>query len=215
MIPKPLTPAGMVWRNLYRQPLRTSLTIIGVAVGVIGMVAITAVVRGMWAASHNSIHAGGTDLLVFQSGVAGDIFSVLDEEKTRASLMAIPGIADAAAALTHVSPVEGKPFFIVFGIHAEDYSSRENQIIEGRMLQGEKEVLLGKLAKSALGKKVGDHVTIAGRRFTIAGIFESEVVFYNGAILLDLPALQKLTKREGQVSVFQVKCKPGFKPQEV
>jgi putative ABC transport system permease protein len=215
MIPKPLTPAGMICRNLYRQPLRTSLTVLGVAIGVISMVAITAVVRGMWAASQKSVHAGGTDLLVFQSGVAWDVFSVLDEAKTRTELLNTPGVESVAAALTHMSPVEGKPFFIVFGIHCSEFSSSQDRLVEGRLIQSENEAILGRMAQSALKKKVGDHVTVSGKRFNIVGVFESDVVFYSGAILIDLPALQKITKRDGQVSAFQVKVKPGVKPQEV
>lgn len=210
-----LSLTGIICRNLYRQPLRSSLTVLGVSLGIIAMVAISSVVRGLWAASQKSITAGGTDLLVFQAGVAGDIFSVLDETKTRAALMSTPGVAEVAAALTHVMPVEGKPFFIVFGIHPGEYSSQQNRIVEGRMMKAENEVLLGKLAKSALKKKVGDAITLAGREFTVAGIYETDVVFYNGAVLVNLPALQSLIKRPGQVTAFQVKVAAGQKPIEV
>ncbi len=212
---RPLTFFGMTLRNLYRQRLRTSLTILGVSVGVVAMVAFTAVVRGMWAATQGAITAGGTDLLVFQAGVAGDIFSVLDEKKTEASLRAVPGIADVGAAMTHLMPVGGKPFFIVFGVRPEDYSSKNTNLIEGRAIQTEDEVALGRLAAKALKKKVGDTITASGRTFQIVGVFETEVVFYNGAMVMHLAALQKLTKKPGQVTAFQVKVSPGEKPVEV
>lgn len=212
---RPLTFLGMTLRNLYRQRLRTSLTILGVSVGVVAMVAFTAVVRGMWAATQGSITAGGTDLLVFQKGVAGDIFSSLDEKKTEASLRAVPGVADVGAALTHVMPVGGKPFFITFGVRPDDYSSKSTTLISGRTIKADDEVALGKLAASALDKKVGDTLTIWGREYKVVGIFETEVVFYNGALVMNLTALQKLTKRPGLVTTFQIKVAPGEKPVEV
>jgi len=212
---RPLTLLGLTCRNLYRQKLRTSLTILGVAVGIVAMVAFTAVVRGMWRASQSSITAGGTDLLVFQSGVAADFFSVLNEEKTRAALMEIPDIQDVAAALTHIMPVEGHPLFLVFGVHPDEYSARNNYIVEGRAIQAEDEILLGRLAKKALNKTIGGTVTLGGKQYRVVGIFETEVVFYNGAIVMDLPVLQKLARKAGLVSTFQIKVRPSVKPLEV
>ena len=50
---------GLIWRNLYRQPLRTALTILGVSVGVIAIVALGTLVRGLWRSTEEAIHAGG------------------------------------------------------------------------------------------------------------------------------------------------------------
>jgi len=212
---RPLSFLGLTLRNLYRQPLRTVLTVLGVALGVVAMVAFTAIVRGMWHATQTSIVSGGTDLIVFQAGVAGDIFSVLDEQKIRAKLAADPDVAETAAVMTHLLPVEGKPFFLVFGVHPEEFSSRERKIIEGRTMERDDELVIGTLARRALNKSAGDALSLGGRSFRIVGVFETEVVFFNGAIVLKLPALQQITRREGLVTAFQVKLRPGADPRLV
>jgi putative ABC transport system permease protein len=205
----------MTFRNLYRQPLRSVLTVLGVAVGIVALVAFTAVVRGIWRASQRSITSGGSDLVVFQAGIAAEVFSSLEENKTRAALLSVPGVQEVAPALTHLMPVEGKPFFLLFGVHPEDFPSHQGFITEGRDLERDDEVHIGTIAQKALNKKVGDKVRLGTRTFRVVGVFQTDVVFYNGAIVMMLPALQELTKRPGQVSVFQVKVRPGAKPVEV
>lgn len=212
--PRPLSFAGLTLRSLYRQPVRTLLTVLGVALGVVAMVAFTAIVRGMWHETQTAVLSGGNDLLIFQRGVAGDIFSVLDEKKTRTRLAADRDVVETAAALTHLVPVEGKPFFLVFGVHSNEFTSRGRRIIEGRSFQHPDEVIVGSLARRSLGKGAGDELILGGRRFRISGVFETDVVFFNGAIVLDLPVLQGMIHREGQVTTFQVKLRPGASSRE-
>ncbi|MBI4581884.1 MAG: hypothetical protein HY718_19460, partial [Planctomycetes bacterium] len=97
---------GMIWLNLFRQRVRTSLTVVGVSVGVVAIVAFGAIVRGFWTSTDAFIHTGDTDLLVFQSGVAADLFSTLHEAQTRDALAADPDVAQSTAYLWHVLPVE-------------------------------------------------------------------------------------------------------------
>jgi putative ABC transport system permease protein len=204
-----LTHLRMTTRNLVRQPVRTGLTALGVAVGVLAIVAFTTIVEGLWVAVESVIHLDDADLLVFQADVAADLFSVLEEEQTRARLLAIPEVTSAIGALWHIMPVEGQPFCLMFGLRPEDMEPEWEYLIEGRNPVAEGEIQLGTIARRMVDKDVGDMLRIQGEPFRIVGIFQTDVVFFNSAIVLPLQQLQRLAGREGRVTVFQVFLRPG------
>ena len=127
-----ITLLGMSWRNLSRQPVRTLLTAVGVGVGVVAIVAFTSLVRGLWAATDAAIHLGEGDMIVFEAGVAADLFSTLDEEETRNALLAIPEIERASGWLLHVLPVEGHPFMVMFGVRRDEVRAHYPRLVAGR-----------------------------------------------------------------------------------
>ncbi|MCH7526216.1 MAG: FtsX-like permease family protein [Planctomycetes bacterium] len=206
---------GMSWRNLYRQKLRTSLTVLGVAVGVVAIVALGSINRGLWASTDAAIHNAGVDLSVFQAGVAADLLSSLDEVKTRAALAADPDVEESFAVLTHILPVEGRPFFLIFGIGPNEMTTARQRPGRGRTIQADDEVALGVIAERILGKSLGDELTLAGQAFRIVAIFDTGVVFFDGGVVLSLSALQRLIAREGRVTNFQVRLRAGADPKVV
>lgn len=195
--------------------MRTSLTAFGVSLGVMSIVAFSTLVRGMWAATDAAIHLGEGDMIIFQAGVAADIFSTLDEAQTRARLTADPDVERATAWLLHVAPVEGKPFMVLFGARKDSISEHYSRLIEGAGLESDEDALLGRVAAKILEKRVGDTVTVAGRRFRVTGIFTTGVVYYDGAIALSLPTLQEIVHKQGLVTSFQVRVRAGADPQAV
>ena len=66
------------------------------AVGVMAIVAFTSIVRGLWQAVNASIKLDGGEMIVFQAGIAGDFLSILDEDETKAKLLADPAVEKAA-----------------------------------------------------------------------------------------------------------------------
>jgi putative ABC transport system permease protein len=49
----------------------------------------------------------------------------------------------------------------------------------------------------------------------VVGVFETEVVYFNAAVVLSLKRLQELSGREGQVTAFQVRIRPGAEAKAV
>ncbi|MBN2446193.1 MAG: ABC transporter permease [Phycisphaerae bacterium] len=204
-----LTLLGMTRRNLFRQRVRTLLTVMGVSLGVVAIVAFHTLMRGVWESVEIAISTGGADLMVFKSGVAADLFSILDEQKTRDLLEADEHVAETSACLFHILPIAGQPFTLLFGLHADEFVVRDSIPVSGRRIEGPDEIMLGVIAAKLMEKKAGDTLIIAGQTFTVAGVFETEVVFYNGGILMDLERMQQLIDRQGLVTAFLVKLKEG------
>lgn len=212
---RPLHLLSMTWRNLIRQRVRTSLTVIGVSVGVVAIVAFGAIVRGFWTSTDAFIHTGDTDLMVFQSGVAADLFSTLDEAQTRDALAVDPDVAESAAYLWHILPVEDMPFTLVVGLHPDEFSYRDQQVVRGHRARSDDEVTIGTIVERTLGKRVGDNLSLGGRSHRIVGVFHTGVVFFDGAVYLTMDRLQDLIRKPGQATSFQVRLRSGADPRAV
>ncbi len=209
-----LTWHGLVWRNLARQPLRTSLTILGVSLGVIAIVALGAIVQGIHGSIDRGLRLGGAELTVFQAGVAADIFSRLDERETRRKLLADPDVQNVAAGLSHVMPVEGQRFTVVIGVETDGFTY-STDYVDGPPIRAADECSLGALAARTLKKNKGDTLEVAGRKFRIISTFNTGVVIYDAAMTLRLDVLQQMLGREGDVTAFFLDLRDGADPDAV
>jgi len=212
----PLTMFRMTTRNLYRRPMRTALTAVGVAVGVVAIVAFTTIVRGLWRSVEGIIHVNDAELLVFQSNIAADLLSILDEEETREKLRSVPGVERALGSLWHVAPVGNRPFCLILGLDHAEIDAESGNLIRGRTPAADDEVLLGSIAsKHVLQRDVGDTVEIMGEACRVVGIYRTGVVFTDGGLVIQLRRLQRMIAKENQVTVFQVHLREGFDAEEI
>ncbi len=202
-----LTLGGIVLRNLLRQPLRASLTVLGVALGVIAIIALGALVQGVNNAIDAGLKVGGADLAVFQAGVAADLFSALDEAETREKLQADPDVVNVAAGLSHIMPVGDQRFTVVIGVEPEGFTY-STEYVDGPPIREADEVSLGELAARTLRKTRGDTLEIGGRTFRIVSIFTTGVVIYDAAITVRLDVLQEILGRKGRVTAFFLDLRP-------
>ena len=207
---QPLTLMRLCVRNLTRQRLRTTLTVMGVAIGVLAVVAFGALARGTWESTDQAMGLDN-DLTVFQAGVAADLLSKLDEAQTRQRLMADPDIAEACGVLLHLLPVAGQPFTIILGADTAELE-RGRHIIRGRPATADGEIQIGSLAEKLMERTVGDTIDINGRPCRVVGVFHSGVVFFDGAVVIPLKTLQEALSQTGRVTSFNVRLKPGADP---
>jgi putative ABC transport system permease protein len=205
---RPLTLTGIVWRNLFRQPLRTTLTVLGVALGVIAIVALGALVQGMNDSIDSGLKLGGADLAVFQAGVAADLLSSLDERETRAKLLTDPDVVSVAAGMSHIMPVGDQRFTVVIGVEPEGFTYNP-QYVDGPPIREADEAGLGAVAARTFKKQRGDTIEIGGRTFRIVSTFNTGVIIYDAAITIRIDTLQQMLGREGRATAFFLDLRPG------
>ncbi|HPF39796.1 MAG TPA: ABC transporter permease [Phycisphaerae bacterium] len=203
----------MTWRTLHRQLVRTALSALGVAIGVIAIVALGAVSKGLRASVQGGITSGGSDMMIWEAGVAADIFSSLDEADTRAKLAEFPEITEVAAGLSHLIRTPGMrsvaALQIVIGVYPDEFGQQAQEPSEGRRFRTRDEAVVGYRFAEKLNKKVGDTLEVGDRTYTIVGTFRSGVVFFDGAIVLHIDEVRRLNGRAGRVTSFNVRLKPG------
>lgn len=207
---RPLSLLGMAWRNLFRQRVRTSLTVLGVAVGVVAVVAFSAIVSGLWAAASEAMEFADTDIHIFQAGVSVDVYSRLDEDTTRELLLADPAIAEVSGVLVHILPASGMPFVLFCGLEPDGFTIKSAPEPEqGRRIAADDEVSIGVIAQRSLQKNVGDTMEVHGKALKVVGIFRSGIVYYDAAVIMRLKPMQNLLRRPNDVTTFQVRLKDG------
>ena len=203
---RPLTLVAMTTRRLCRRPMRSALTALGVAIGVVAIVAMSTLVQGFLRTTDQAIHLGDADMFVYQAGAAADLFSTLEEEETRVRLLSVPGVSKAVGSFWYILPVEDHPFLFAMGLRVDEIATFGANLINGRYPDAEDELILGSMASRILGKGVDDEISIQGKGYRVAGVFDTGVIFYDGGAILPLPTLQRLAAKPGSVTLFQVYC---------
>ncbi len=173
--------------NIWRRPLRTALTILGIVIGVFALT-----VMGALAEKLNVLVDGGdeyfrTRLFVFDEGAASG-FQASARPITRdlvEQIEALPGVDRATPVLqTLVNPDEVGGFDIpelLTGIEPETWYDEaiELRVDAGRLLEADEQgvTLIGADIAERYGLRVGDTLTVRGRDFEVIGVLERTLTF--------------------------------------
>ena len=198
----------IIFKNLARRPLRTSLTVIGIGVAVGAVVALGAICDGFERGFLEVYSSRGVDLVVVRAGLTERGTGAL-KEGIGEQIRPLPGVHAVAATLMEVVSFEEFDLFgvVVQGWEPESFLFDKLEIRDGRKLTAAdgKSVMLGLIFARNLGKHAGDDLEIVeGEVFRIVGIYEGSSVFENGAMVVPLVELQSMMDRADQVTGFSV-----------
>jgi putative ABC transport system permease protein len=204
---------SLVFRNLFRQRMRTSLTVSGIAVGITIVVALGAITGGVRESIGGWIRVGQSDFLVARKGSADLSFSTVSEQEW-AALRATPGVERATGMLLRITRHGSNPFFVLMGIRAEELAETRPELVAGRLPSAEAthELLLGSRAADDIGATTGSHVTIDGERFLVTGIYTSADVITASGAYAPLATVQEIARMPGAVTGVYVTAAEGTDP---
>lgn len=207
---------GLAFRNLRRRPLRTALTIVGIALAVGSALALVALSRSIEDSTREGVDEHGADLTVNQKD-APDLFGGFLSEDLAPRLAEIKGIARVAGELFLFAPSEQGRQVLVSGWTANSYFWSGVPLRAGRLPSpGEQHVaLVGDLTADAMGKHVDDQIELLGETFRVVGITQYTAIVNRGTVIVPLPDLQAATLRRGQVSMFYINVQRGLASAEV
>jgi putative ABC transport system permease protein len=201
---------SLIGKNVLHRPVRTILTTLGLAIAI---AAVTILVGISWNFERSFMtlyNSKGIDLVVVRAGNSNQLSSSLDE-KLAERLRQFEGVAEVAPSLVDTVAFEQENLVAVLvdGWIPGSILFRGIKVLEGRALEpgDNKAVILGRVLAMTLNKKAGDRVQIAGEKFDVVGIFESESWFENGSLTMPLKTLQKMMGREGQVTGLLIHAK--------
>ena len=198
----------MIVHNVLRRKLRSGLTVVAVAIAVGSVVALVGIANGFKDSFLDFYKASDVDIIVARMGSQRRLTSTLDEILA-SKIQAQPGVKDVVPGLVDVVSFPEANLFLVpvSGLVPETQVFNHFKVNKGRLLlkSDDRSIVLGVDLAATLGKDVGDSLDVVeGEAFQIVGLIESSNVLENGAILMPLPALQKLMGREGQISGVSV-----------
>jgi putative ABC transport system permease protein len=210
-----MTFLSMVLRNLFRQRMRTVLTVLGISVGITTVVALGVVTEGMKQTSGQLISTGGADFMVAQNGAADFSFSTVRQSEWD-RIARRPDVASAIGVLYNITSVGSNPYFPEMGIRPDQLSAVLGKPAAGTLLTGAaSEIVLGRAAARALRASVGDTVTLGTTQLRVAGIFDTSSTFTGGGGYLPLATVQRIASKPGTVTAVYVTVAPGARAKSV
>jgi len=211
-----MTLTTLVFKNLFRQRVRTLLTVLGIAIGVATVVALGSITEGLKGSSGEFIRAGGADFMVAQAGASDLSFSAVSESDWRA-IAARPEVDRATGFLLEVADVGSNPFFLLFGYEPEALPDEPIELVAGRLLApgAAHEALLGGEGAQALGAEVGARVELDHTRFDVVGIYRTGEQWRDSGAIVPLKTAQELASKTDVVTAVHVWVVDGMDAHEV
>lgn len=205
----------VIVRGLLRRPVRTSLTLLGISIGIGAVVALVGLASGYEKSIVKQLDTIGIDIVV--SNMSGGIMPKVFDESLQARIAALPNVAEVTSVLMQMQSIEDAPMMMVSGREWGGFTWDKLRLVEGRMPNdaNEQVVVLGTMAAEILKKKIGDTVTIEVDDLPVVGIVDGGSVVENGAILLPLKVMQLITANEGKVNFVDIRVAPGTTEQQV
>jgi len=192
---------SLIWKNLLRRPARTAFTAVGVGLGVGLIVALLAITNGVHRTAGDLIHVGRSDFGLFQSDVSDFTRSLLPESLA-AKVAGDPAVASVARVKLLVDG--GR---LVFGLDPDEFAYRRFVVVDGTRGPA--------MAGDRSGLRPGETVRVAGRPFTVSGVYHSGDRFEDVGVLLPLRTVESLARRPGEVTSIGVTVELGRTPAEV
>jgi len=198
----------LVLKNIFRRPMRSALTVSGVAVAVGAVVALVGIARGFEKSLRAVYEGHGVDLMVIRAGSIQRYSSVLDESLSD-QIRRLPGVRDVFPGLVDVVSFEDFDLFgvVIQGMRLDSGPLKDMKMVAGRRIgpEDERVVMLGRVLARNLDKQVGDTLeVIEGEQYRVVGIYQSFNVFENGSMIMAIDELQRLMGRQGEVTHFMV-----------
>jgi putative ABC transport system permease protein len=204
---------SFVLKSLTRRPIRTALTVLGLAVAVGSMITLLGISHNVETAVAESFERRGADLIVLESGKPSQLDSDMDQavvERVRA-IDGVEGVDAALVAMLDITrPSSGSVIpALCLGWPPENFAYDDIRVVAGRKLRpGDTgKVMLGATIAESLRQSVGGTIILKEEPFEVVGIYQSFTVFENGAVVILLTEAQRLANRPGSISGFSVRVR--------
>jgi putative ABC transport system permease protein len=201
-----------VWRHLFQRKVRTGLSMLGVAVAVAGVVALISVSHGLKGSVDRYMEASGASLIVYSGQAADLVFSKVTLDDI-AAIRATKGVD--AIARVHFSAFrperEGDkappiPAVFLFGRYPEERIMNKYRTFlrAGRLFEKPTEIVVSRFIAETLDWGVGAKVPIFGAEYEVVGVFDSDLAWENGGVLIHADVLGKQLGREDSYTLLFV-----------
>lgn len=202
--------SSVVVRGLWRRPVRTGLTLLGISIGIAAVVALVGISRGFDKSWDTGMKARRTDIVVSNMGSALTPKPFTAEVRDRVAK--VPGVTETSQLLVELMSVENAQMMMVSSREWGAYTWQNLKLLEGRLPKDAKEeaVVLGPAAAEVLKKKVGDKLQLETAELTVVGIVDGGAWVENGSVILSLPLFQEITGNEGKINIIDVRAQPNM-----
>jgi putative ABC transport system permease protein len=193
----------LLWNNLLARPLRTALSVVAVALQVTFVLLIVGMTLGVVSDWGKRVEGVGADILV-QPPNASIFFQFTNavlQESLGDTIASVPGVDQVAPVLVIAN---ARNLEIVYGIDFQSFSALSQGFVfrSGRAFESADELILDDIQAEKRKLRVGDHLSVFNRNFTVCGI----VAHGKGArSFIPLATAQEISGAEKRVTLFYVR----------
>ncbi|MBZ9767230.1 ABC transporter permease [Mesorhizobium sp. CA6] len=203
-----MTELTLPLRGLIARPLRTLLTVLGIALAVAGFVALSGLTAGVQRSFASGIDENGADLVVSQRST----FNLVSSTVPRAlgpALSAVPNVEAVSGVLLNITTADEDANIVMAGWPSGSFLWKDVPLVAGRLpVPGDPwPVILGQSIAGALDKRVGDTVELQFQPYRIVGIASFSSMLNQNSAIVPLEGLQQLLSREDAFTLFEVRLK--------
>lgn len=191
-------------RNLIRRPIRSGLTVSGIAVAIAAMVALIGLSQGLETAWTQGLMDRGTHVLVTSKGAVEILAATFDQELAGA-LTADPRVKQADGELINLLYVDPIPILVV-GWRPDGFLWQGLRLAKGSLPKpGEgDQVIAGYQLAQQLGLEPGSTLEVRDQTFTVSGIAKPSGAMMGGTLTMPLESMQAMMELGGQITVINL-----------
>lgn len=202
-------------RNLIRRPIRSGLTLSGIAIAVAATVALIGLSRGLETAWTRGLMDRGTHVLVSSKG-AVEILATTFDETVVDTLAAEPMVHHADGELVNLLYLDPIPVLVV-GWRPDGFLWQGLQLAEGRKPNHSKndQIIAGHQLALQFNLKPGSTMKIRDQTFTVSGIAKPGGAMMGNTLTMSLESMQTMMGLTGQVTVINLQLTDPSDSQKV
>jgi len=206
-----------ILKNPFRRKNSAILAIVGIAIGIIVIVALGGITDGLVDTFEETIHAGGADFQISgkETGDSAYGTNTIDSSWTD-KIASVEGVDEAYPIYVVLTSVGDDYMNTLIGVDPDGIKLADLSLKEGEIFKdGKNEVILGEIYADDNDYEIGDKIKINGENFKVVGIYESGDSNNAGGVFTSISKVGKLMDDEDSISNIYVKVQKGVDAQEV
>jgi len=181
-------------RNVLRAPLRSLMTVLGIAAGVALFAAVSAITADLRQQISGAIDAYHFDVVVHERRAPSPFSSKI----TRPQMQALVDDFGSAVSPMVIGTLNEKwnSYALVMGV--EPAFAARMALVSGRpMVAADGEALLGELGAQRLGLQAGARIPLGDKTYLVTGIFRTGSRMFDGGVMVGTDQAQALFTPDG------------------
>ncbi len=204
-------------KNPFRRKNSAILSIVGICIGIIVIVALGGITNGLISSFEDTIHAGGADFSISGKKTGDSAYGTnLISANWTNKIANVSGVDKAYPIYVVLTSVGDSYMGTLVGLDPNGANLADISMTSGRMFKdNSSEVILGKIYAEDNDLSVGDSLKVDGEDFDVVGIFESGDSSMTGAVFTSINTVNDLMNEYDSISNIYVKVDKGADPQKV
>ena len=202
----------LAFKNIMRQRTRTTLTALGILIGIAAIVALGSIADGIDAAVQGGLELTAGKIMIVEAGGFFGMGGSIDQEDIE-SIESVSGIKEIVPMVWYFESGGmgmGPPIPQIIGIDpgkSDYYFTETYELEEGVTLEdGDIEVgIIGKTVATTFGLEIGDYYEVKDTEFEIVGILEvTGVPDIDNTLLVPLDDLMNALEKEDYQALYVI-----------